>query len=251
MAKVGGNCEIVPDSISSSGFSVQCQIPDDARPKRSYRSPLHHISTHLVFANNFLLVLIGAGLITLGSYSYLHADNFVLVEYLGFGVVGLGIGICVLSVIGMIDSFKKSTGLGIFYFMTLYTFSIGEILIVFLAFILRNYAYQFFSTMWAQFTISEKNAVQFEFNCVGFSNSTDSPGSYQGSADGCYQTVYDDISYYFVVIISCALVVFVFQCYLLLTTALLIRFKIKDKGAKKIDQIETLQAIRRYSTPKI
>jgi len=118
-----------------------------------------------------LIALGGLGLRALRTYDSLYKQS-IPAGLLVLGVILLGI-----IIVGLVGSWLKNTKLLLVYFVLLLFVIICEFGVRGGAYTLRGQIPGQLETSWAQLQNSDKNSIQASYNCCGWFNISDSPGT--------------------------------------------------------------------------
>jgi len=128
---------------------------------------------------NFLFMLFGLTLLGVGIYMFVTLTNVKSLLSMGLPIALLIIGtfICMLSCFGCCGAIKRSKPLLLIYLALLLLIILAQILIGWYGYTQTSSLENDLYSQWKGASNSDRNALQDEFNCCGFYNSTDYPGS--------------------------------------------------------------------------
>jgi len=160
---------------------------------------------------NFLYMLFGLTLIGLAIYLFVSLGSVKSLLSMGLPIAMLILGafICMLSCFGCCGALKKSKALLILYLALLLLLILGQILVGWFGYSQESDLESKLYDEWQKASNGDKNALQNEFNCCGFYNYTDYPGSNcvngtwepSNEPPGCEAQIKDQVKNYFKVII--------------------------------------------------
>ena len=159
---------------------------------------------------NFLYMLFGLTLVGLAIYLFVSLGNVKSLLSMGLPIAMLVLGtfICMLSCFGCCGAIKRSKALLIMYLALLLLLILGQFLAAWFGYSQSSDLENKLYNEWQDVSDHDKNALQDEFNCCGFYNSTDYPGSNcvntttsDDDPPGCVDQIKDTVKQYFKVII--------------------------------------------------
>jgi len=125
-----------------------------------------------IFITASLAAVIGGALI------YAIGDQYNLTPTVALGLIGIAIFSGFISIHGFIASLKRSR-VGLWIYFGLLLFVLGcQIAVIIITFIFKSYTEDILNRLWhTELSDQSKNLLQYNFNCCGYLNSLDSPGS--------------------------------------------------------------------------
>jgi len=120
------------------------------------------------------IILIGVGS---AAIEVLAAYQSLLRVTIPAGIIVLGLFLLILTVFGFVGVFKKSSKIFTWYLLLLLFLIIIQFGIGGGAYSYRNSIPTRIQTAWNDLSNNDKNKIQIQFSCCGYSNYTDSPGS--------------------------------------------------------------------------
>jgi len=161
---------------------------------------------------NFLYMIFGLTLIGLAIYIFVSLGHVKSMLSMGLPIamIILGAFICLLSCFGCCGALKRSKPLLIMYLVLLLLLIVGQALVGYFGYTQSSDLEDKLYNDWQDISDGDKNALQDEFNCCGFYNSTDYPGSnclnetgspLDPEEKGCEKQIQDAVENYFKVII--------------------------------------------------
>jgi len=146
----------------------------------SARRKCFSVFQKITVASNLIFALFALLLIVLGGIAVkdLNQYSFVTKVSIPAGLIVLGFILLVIIVLGLYGSFKKSTKFLGAYFILLFVFIICEFGVGGGAYTLRSQIPTTLENSWAHLNDLDRNNLQQYFNCCGWFNATDEPGSF-------------------------------------------------------------------------
>jgi len=206
------------------------------------------LSRLLVLSGNFLFLLLGLAFLVLGLYVRLSTIAGLLTSGMTILPVLLaliGAALFFISLLGFCGACNKNRLLLTISFLVILALVLGQIALTIGGIVERNDIPNVLQEGWDSLTDSDKNTLQKEFDCCGFTNSTDAPGSVcpvntttnVTTTEGCGQVLQNFIESRFLILIGIVLALIVLQILGMILTCCLISgisSSIKEKEEEKL-----------------
>jgi len=155
----------------------------------------------LLFTNAFFILVSVAALVA-GTLVYFLGEQYDLTPTVATSFIGIATVSIIISISGFVAILKRSRK-GIWIYYTVLLLLLGcQVAVVIIVFLLRDYTNEFLQRIWSeQLSDMSKNFIQYHFQCCGFLNPIDEPGTTCPSdvSIGCKEsiiTIFDQYSTY-------------------------------------------------------
>lgn len=131
----------------------------------------------LLFTNAFFILISLAALVA-GTLIYFLGEQYNLTPTVATSFIGVATVSTITAVGGFVATIKRSK-IGLWTYYTVLLLLLGcQIAIILIVFFFRDYTEQFLERIWYdQLSDTSKNFIQYHFQCCGFSNTTNYPGT--------------------------------------------------------------------------
>lgn len=156
------------------------------------------ISRNFLLVVNSLFILASVGSIIGSVILYFLGAQYDISQTISLGFLGISVASGLLSVGGFVSTWKRSK-VGLWsYFIALILILSCQVGIIIVALFFKDLTNEMLNRVWHnELSDMSKNLIQHNFNCCGFSDALDSPGSSCPVVEvGCLEAMLDVIEEY-------------------------------------------------------